>query len=127
MLYWQHYHARAELAGTTMRAPIIGLVCALVALVPVIWRPDPPLLYVTVFMRRLRRQRCRRQSQCGRGHKRDSLSDASPRDKASLTMPSSASCRNWRCGLDRRSLENRLCGCRDLSSASGYQCAIDGR
>jgi hypothetical protein len=79
MLYWQHYHARAELAGTTMRAPIIGLVCALVALVPLIWRPDPPLLYVTVFMGRLRRQRCRRQSQCGRGHEQDSFMMRPPR------------------------------------------------
>jgi hypothetical protein len=41
-----------------MRAPIIGLVCALVALAPLIWRPDLPLLYVTVFMGRLPSQRC---------------------------------------------------------------------
>ena len=64
-----------------MRAPIIGLVCALVALAPLIWRPDLPLLYVTVFMGRLPSQRCRRQSQCDRGHKQDSLYDASPETK----------------------------------------------
>jgi EmrB/QacA subfamily drug resistance transporter len=40
MLYWRHY----------TRAPIIGLVCALVALAPLIWRPDLPLIYVTVIM-----------------------------------------------------------------------------
>ena len=70
-----------------MRAPIIGLVCALVALAPLIWRPDLPLLYVTVFMGRLPSQRCRRQSRCGRGHEtqQDSLM-MRPRDKASLTM-----------------------------------------
>ena len=40
-----------------MRAPIIGLVCALVALAPLVWRPDLPLLYVTVIMGRLPSQR----------------------------------------------------------------------
>ena len=33
-----------------MRAPIIGIVCALVALALLIWRPDLPLLYVTVIL-----------------------------------------------------------------------------
>jgi EmrB/QacA subfamily drug resistance transporter len=40
MLYWRHYK----------RAPIVGLVCALVALAFVIWRPDLPLTYVIVVM-----------------------------------------------------------------------------
>jgi EmrB/QacA subfamily drug resistance transporter len=40
MLYWRHYK----------RAPIIGLVCALVALAFLVWRPDLPLVYVTVVM-----------------------------------------------------------------------------
>jgi EmrB/QacA subfamily drug resistance transporter len=40
MLYWWHYK----------RAPVIGLVCALVALAPLIWRPDLPLVYVLAIM-----------------------------------------------------------------------------
>jgi hypothetical protein len=40
MLYWPHYK----------RAPIIGLVCSLVALAFLIWRPDLPLIYVIVIM-----------------------------------------------------------------------------
>ena len=32
-----------------MRVPITGLVGALVALAPLVWRPDLPLLYVTVI------------------------------------------------------------------------------
>ena len=36
MLYWKHYK----------RAPVVGLCCALVALVFLIWRPDLPLAYV---------------------------------------------------------------------------------
>jgi len=40
MLYWRHYK----------RAPLIGLVCALIALAALIWRPDMPLTYVTVIL-----------------------------------------------------------------------------
>lgn len=40
MLYWKHYK----------RAPVIGLVCALAALVFVIWRPDLPLTYVVAIL-----------------------------------------------------------------------------
>ena len=40
MLYWKHYK----------RAPVIGLVCALLALAVLIWRPDLPLVYVIVIM-----------------------------------------------------------------------------
>ena len=40
MLYWQHYK----------RAPIIGLICSLVALAFLVWRPDLSLTYVTVVM-----------------------------------------------------------------------------
>jgi EmrB/QacA subfamily drug resistance transporter len=40
MLYWRHYK----------RAPLIGLVCALVALAFLVWRPDLPLTYVTVIL-----------------------------------------------------------------------------
>jgi MFS family permease len=36
MLYWKHYK----------RAPVVGLVCALVAMAFLIWRPDLPLVYV---------------------------------------------------------------------------------
>ena len=82
-----------------MRAPIIGLVCALVALVALVLRPDLPLLDVTVFMvkvfmGRLPGQRCRRQSRCGRGHEQDSdslvmrLPRQSVADDASLAEPS---------------------------------------
>ena len=40
MLYWRHYK----------RAPMIGLVCALAALVFLVWRPELPLLYVIAIM-----------------------------------------------------------------------------
>jgi Na+/melibiose symporter-like transporter len=40
MLYWRHYK----------RAPIIGLVLGLIALVFLIWRPDMGLAYVTLIM-----------------------------------------------------------------------------
>jgi len=40
MLYWKHYK----------RAPVIGLVFALVALMFLIWRPDMPLTYAIVLM-----------------------------------------------------------------------------
>jgi EmrB/QacA subfamily drug resistance transporter len=40
MLYWKHYK----------RAPVIGLVCALLAMVPVIWRPDLSLSTVIVVL-----------------------------------------------------------------------------
>ncbi len=40
MMYWKHYK----------RAPVIGLACALVALVFLIWRPDMPLAYVIVLL-----------------------------------------------------------------------------
>jgi EmrB/QacA subfamily drug resistance transporter len=40
MLYWKHYK----------RAPMFGLVCALVALVVLIWRPDLSLTYVIVLL-----------------------------------------------------------------------------
>src|SRR6185436_11826628 len=40
MLYWKHYK----------RAPVIGLFCALAALVFLIWRPDLPLSYVIVLL-----------------------------------------------------------------------------
>ena len=40
MLYWKHYK----------RAPVIGLVFALVALVFLIWRPDMPLAYSLALM-----------------------------------------------------------------------------
>ena len=40
MLYWRHYK----------RAPIIGLICSLVALAFLVWRPDLSLTYVTVVM-----------------------------------------------------------------------------
>ena len=40
MLYWRHYK----------RAPVIGLACSLVALAPLIWRPDLPLVYVLAIM-----------------------------------------------------------------------------
>jgi EmrB/QacA subfamily drug resistance transporter len=40
MLYWKHYK----------RAPVTGLSLALVALAVLAWRPDLPLLYVTLLM-----------------------------------------------------------------------------
>jgi sugar phosphate permease len=40
MMYWKHYK----------RAPVIGLCCALVALVFLIWRPDMRLSYVIVLL-----------------------------------------------------------------------------
>jgi MFS family permease len=40
MMYWKHYK----------RAPVVGLACALVALVFLIWRPDMPLSYVIVLL-----------------------------------------------------------------------------
>ena len=40
MLYWKHYK----------RAPVIGLTFALLALVFLVWRPDLPLLYVTLLL-----------------------------------------------------------------------------
>jgi MFS family permease len=40
MLYWRHYK----------RAPLIGLVCSLVALAFLVWRPELSLVYVTVIM-----------------------------------------------------------------------------
>ncbi len=40
MLYWRHYK----------RAPVIGLVCALIALTVLVWRPDLPLSWVTVIL-----------------------------------------------------------------------------
>jgi EmrB/QacA subfamily drug resistance transporter len=40
MLYWRHYK----------RAPIIGLICSLVALAFLVWRPDLSLTYVTVVL-----------------------------------------------------------------------------
>ena len=40
MLYWKHYK----------RAPVIGLWLALVALAALMWRPDLPLLYVTLLL-----------------------------------------------------------------------------
>ena len=40
MLYWKHYK----------RAPVVGLCCALVALVFLIWRPDLPLAYVILLL-----------------------------------------------------------------------------
>jgi sugar phosphate permease len=40
MLYWKHYK----------RAPVIGLCCALLAMVPVIWRPDLSLSTVIVVL-----------------------------------------------------------------------------
>ncbi len=40
MLYWKHYK----------RAPMIGLVLALVALSFLVWKPDLPLLYVTLLL-----------------------------------------------------------------------------
>jgi EmrB/QacA subfamily drug resistance transporter len=40
MLYWRHY----------TRAPVIGLVCSLVALAFLVWWPDLPLVYVTLIM-----------------------------------------------------------------------------
>ncbi len=39
MLYWKHYK----------RAPVAGLVCALLALAVLVWRPDLPLLHVIVI------------------------------------------------------------------------------
>jgi hypothetical protein len=79
MHYWRHYHARAD-HRPRLRAGRV---------VPLIWRPDLPLLYVTVFMGRLPSQRCRRQSQCGRGYEQDSHLLRAPRqsvaDDATLT------------------------------------------
>ena len=40
MMYWKHYK----------RAPVIGLICALIALVFLIWRPDMRLAYVIVLL-----------------------------------------------------------------------------
>ena len=40
MMYWKHYK----------RAPVIGLVFALIALAFLVWRPDMPLLYSIVLM-----------------------------------------------------------------------------
>jgi EmrB/QacA subfamily drug resistance transporter len=40
MLYWRHYKL----------APVIGLVCSLLALAFLIWRPDLPLIHVIVVM-----------------------------------------------------------------------------
>jgi len=40
MLYWRHYK----------RAPLIGLICSLLALAFLVWRPDLPLTYVTVIL-----------------------------------------------------------------------------
>ena len=40
MLYWKHYK----------RAPVVGLICALVALAVLIWRPDLPLAYVILLL-----------------------------------------------------------------------------
>ena len=40
MMYWKHYK----------RAPVVGLCCALVALVVLIWRPDLPLAYVILLL-----------------------------------------------------------------------------
>jgi MFS family permease len=40
MLYWKHYK----------RAPVVGLICALIALVFLIWRPDLPLAYVILLL-----------------------------------------------------------------------------
>jgi len=40
MLYWRHYK----------RAPMIGLVCALVALAFLVWRPAMPLVYAIAIM-----------------------------------------------------------------------------
>jgi hypothetical protein len=40
MLYWKHYK----------RAPVVGLICALLALVFLIWRPDLPLAYVILLL-----------------------------------------------------------------------------
>jgi hypothetical protein len=40
MLYWKHYK----------RAPVVGLACALVALLFLIWRPDLPLTYVILLL-----------------------------------------------------------------------------
>jgi MFS family permease len=40
MMYWKHYK----------RAPVIGLACALVALVFLIWRPDMRLSYVIALL-----------------------------------------------------------------------------
>jgi hypothetical protein len=40
MLYWKHYK----------RAPVIGLIFALIALTFLIWRPDMPLLYSIALM-----------------------------------------------------------------------------
>ena len=40
MLYWKHYK----------RAPVIGMWLALAALVILVWRPDLPLLYVTLLL-----------------------------------------------------------------------------
>jgi MFS family permease len=40
MMYWKHYK----------RAPVVGLVCALVALAVLVWRPDLPLAYVILSL-----------------------------------------------------------------------------
>jgi EmrB/QacA subfamily drug resistance transporter len=40
MLHWDHYK----------RAPIIGVICSLVALAVLVWRPDLPLAWVIVIM-----------------------------------------------------------------------------
>lgn len=40
MMYWKHYK----------RAPVIGLVLSLIALSVLVWRPDLPLVYVTVIL-----------------------------------------------------------------------------
>jgi MFS family permease len=40
MMYWKHYK----------RAPVVGLVCALVALAVLVWRPDLPLAYVILLL-----------------------------------------------------------------------------
>ena len=40
MLYWKHYK----------RAPVVGLVLALIALAFLVWKPDLPLIYVTLLL-----------------------------------------------------------------------------
>jgi EmrB/QacA subfamily drug resistance transporter len=40
MMYWRHYK----------RAPVMGLTLALIALAFLVWRPDLPLLYVTLLL-----------------------------------------------------------------------------
>jgi EmrB/QacA subfamily drug resistance transporter len=40
MLYWKHYK----------RAPVVGLSCALVAMLVLVWRPDLPLAYVILML-----------------------------------------------------------------------------